>query len=86
MEQPSPVFPLETQGLISVDKQTGDARLRRVTLTPAGRAEFMTYDGLSDELAVSMLAPLGQARRDRLVTAMTEVETSDPGSDPGRAR
>jgi GNAT superfamily N-acetyltransferase len=34
----------------------------------------MTYDGLSDELAVSMLSPLGEAQRERLVDAMAEVE------------
>ncbi len=86
---------LETQGLISVEKQPGDARLRHVSLTTGGRAEFMTYDGLSDDLAVSMLAPLGQTQRDRLVAAMAEVErliraatldvcVEDPRSDDAR--
>lgn len=65
---------LEAQGLISVLKQTRDGRRRRVTLTPKGRAEFATYEGLSDQLAESILAPLGATQRDRLVTAMAEVE------------
>src|SRR2546423_13180671 len=39
---------LEAQGLILVHKQAGDGRLRRVSLTPEGCAEFATYDGLSD--------------------------------------
>jgi DNA-binding MarR family transcriptional regulator/GNAT superfamily N-acetyltransferase len=64
---------LEAQGLILVHKQFGDGRLRRVSLTPKGHAEFATYEALSDELAESILAPLGAAQRDRLVTAMAEV-------------
>jgi DNA-binding MarR family transcriptional regulator/GNAT superfamily N-acetyltransferase len=65
---------LETQGLITVRRQTGDGRLRRVSLTSKGRAELATYDGLSDELAESILAPLSTGQRNRLVTAMAEVE------------
>ena len=65
---------LEAQGLVVVHKQTGDGRLRRVSLTPEGQAEFATYDRLSDDLAESMLTPLGPAQRDRLVNAMAEVE------------
>src|SRR5262249_40482720 len=65
---------LEAQGLILVHKQTGDGRLRQVNLTPEGCAELATYDELSDKLAESILAPLGPAQRDRLVTAMAEVE------------
>jgi DNA-binding MarR family transcriptional regulator/GNAT superfamily N-acetyltransferase len=65
---------LEAQGLVSVNRQAGDGRRRRVNLTPRGLAEFATYDGLSDELAESILAPLGAAQRDRLVSAMGEVE------------
>jgi DNA-binding MarR family transcriptional regulator/GNAT superfamily N-acetyltransferase len=65
---------LEAQGLVSVRRQAGDGRRRRVSLTTKGHAELATYDGLSDELAQSILAPLGAAQRDRLVSAMTEVE------------
>jgi DNA-binding MarR family transcriptional regulator/N-acetylglutamate synthase-like GNAT family acetyltransferase len=65
---------LEVQGLLVVRKQTDDGRLRRVSLTRKGRAELATYDGLSDELAQSMLAPLGSVQRERLVAAMAEVE------------
>jgi DNA-binding MarR family transcriptional regulator/GNAT superfamily N-acetyltransferase len=65
---------LETQGLISIHMQTEDRRQRRVSLTPKGHAEFATYVGLSDQLAESILAPLDAAQRDRLVTAMSEVE------------
>jgi DNA-binding MarR family transcriptional regulator/GNAT superfamily N-acetyltransferase len=65
---------LETQGLITVRRQTGDGRQRHVSLTSKGRAELATYDGLSDELAESILAPLSAGQRNRLVTAMAEVE------------
>ncbi len=65
---------LEAQGLISLRQQTADGRLRHVSLTPKGQAEFATYDGLSDALASSILAPLEPAQRDRLVAAMAEVE------------
>ena len=65
---------LEAQGLILVEKQGEDGRRRRVSLTPNGHAELDTYDRLSDELAASLLAPLGAVQRDRLVAAMAEVE------------
>ena len=65
---------LERQGLITVARQAGDGRRRRISLTRKGRREFATYDRLSDELAASLLIPLDPARRDRLVAAMAEVE------------
>jgi GNAT superfamily N-acetyltransferase len=45
-----------------------------VTLTRKGRAELSKYDGLSDTLAASMLAPLDDRQRERLVDAMAQVE------------
>jgi DNA-binding MarR family transcriptional regulator/GNAT superfamily N-acetyltransferase len=65
---------LEAQHLIVVRKQAGDGRLRRVTLTPEGLAELAAYDRLSDDLAQAMLSRLSAVQRDRLVTAMAEVE------------
>jgi DNA-binding MarR family transcriptional regulator/N-acetylglutamate synthase-like GNAT family acetyltransferase len=65
---------LEAQGLIGVRRHAGDARLRRVSLTPKGHAEFATYEDLSDDLAKSILTPLGPTQRERLVAAMNEVE------------
>jgi DNA-binding MarR family transcriptional regulator/predicted GNAT family acetyltransferase len=65
---------LEEQNLVALQKQGGDGRMRRVTLTRKGRAELTKYDGLSDTLAASMLAPLDDRRRERLVDAMAEVE------------
>ena len=51
-----------------------DARIRTVRLTGAGQAERALLDGRSDELAHDMLAPLDPRQRERLVTAMAEVE------------
>ena len=65
---------LEAQGLVKTHRRTGDARVRRVVLTPKGRTERATYDSLSDELAASFLSPLDPVQRDRLVNAMAEVE------------
>lgn len=64
---------LERQKLVSVEKSARDARARRALLTAAGRKEFRAYDRLSDDLAASFLTPLDEARRARLVAAMSEV-------------
>ena len=65
---------LKTQGLITVAKDDGDGRRRRVSLTRKGDVERAAYDRLSDRLAASMLEALDEAERGRLATAMGEVE------------
>src|SRR3954447_15989677 len=65
---------LEGEGLVVVEPGTGDRRVRTVRLTPAGRAECAVLDRESDALADSLLAPLGDAQRERLVDAMGTVE------------
>jgi len=65
---------LEAQGLVQTDAHGSDGRVRRVVLTPKGRAERATYDALSDELAMSFLRTLDPAQHDCLVSAMAEVE------------
>lgn len=65
---------LEAAGLVSVGAGDDDRRVRRARLTPAGRAEHALLDRRSDDLARALLAPLGDAQRRRLVTAMGEVE------------
>lgn len=65
---------LETDGLVTVEPQPRDRRVRTVRLTDAGRAERAVLDGRSDELAGSLLEPLNTAQRDRLVAAMAEVD------------
>jgi DNA-binding MarR family transcriptional regulator/GNAT superfamily N-acetyltransferase len=65
---------LETDGLIKVETDSGDGRVRTARLTAAGRAERSVLDQGSDELACSLLAPLSERQRERLVTAMAQVE------------
>jgi DNA-binding MarR family transcriptional regulator/predicted GNAT family acetyltransferase len=65
---------LKRQGLIVLARASGDGRRRRVSLTRKGGAERAAYDRLSDDLAASMLAPLGPSQRSRLLSAMGEVE------------
>jgi GNAT superfamily N-acetyltransferase/DNA-binding MarR family transcriptional regulator len=68
---------LEADGLATVgpaDRTGGDGRVRTATLTDAGRAEWVELDKRSDELAWSILEPLTEQRRERLATAMAEVE------------
>lgn len=65
---------LEQQGLVQVEESTDDARVRRVHLTEAGRAERAALDQLSDEFGLSLLQPLSEEQRTRLTSAMAEVE------------
>jgi len=65
---------LEASGLVRVEPSEHDGRVRTARLTPAGLAERVLLDRGSDELARSFLEPLSESRRERLVTAMAEVE------------
>ncbi|MGH4028828.1 GNAT family N-acetyltransferase [Actinomycetota bacterium Odt1-20B] len=65
---------LEGDGLVTVEQRPEDRRVRTVRLTRAGRAERQLVDGLSDELAASLLEPLNSRQRARLVAAMAEVD------------
>jgi DNA-binding MarR family transcriptional regulator len=65
---------LEAQGLVAVETDPADRRVRRARLTRTGLAERAALDRLSDDLARSILEPLDERRRTRLVTAMEEVE------------
>jgi DNA-binding MarR family transcriptional regulator/N-acetylglutamate synthase-like GNAT family acetyltransferase len=65
---------LETAGLVTVRPSSEDRRVRSVQLTAAGRRERAVLDRRSDDLARSLLAPLSDAQRARLVAAMAEVE------------
>jgi DNA-binding MarR family transcriptional regulator/GNAT superfamily N-acetyltransferase len=64
---------LEAQGLVHVRPVREDARRRRAQLTATGLAERIAYDGGSDDLARSLLSPLGEQQRKQLVGAMAEV-------------
>lgn len=65
---------LEADGLVVVDDGGSDGRVRTARLTPAGLAEREELDCRSDEAAASILEPLSDRQRERLVAAMSEVE------------
>jgi DNA-binding MarR family transcriptional regulator/GNAT superfamily N-acetyltransferase len=65
---------LEDDGLVSVEPDTNDARVRRVVLTARGRREWLEIESRSEELAASVLAPLNERQRAQLVDAMATVE------------
>src|SRR3954468_9726531 len=64
---------LAREGLVEV-APGADRRPRSVALTAAGRAERAGLDRRSDELAESLLAPLSERQRRRLIDAMKTVE------------
>jgi DNA-binding MarR family transcriptional regulator/GNAT superfamily N-acetyltransferase len=65
---------LEAAGLVAVGPSREDGRVRTVRLTSEGRRERDELDRRSDELAQSLLEPLSESQRVRLVAAMAEVE------------
>jgi DNA-binding MarR family transcriptional regulator/GNAT superfamily N-acetyltransferase len=65
---------LEAAGLVRVAPGPADRRIRVARLTPAGVSERALLDRRSDDLAVSILAPLDPGQRDELVAAMRTVE------------
>ena len=65
---------LERGGLAVTEADGGDARVRTVRLTPAGAAERRLLDQRSDALAWSLLEPLNDGHRARLLEAMTTVQ------------
>jgi DNA-binding MarR family transcriptional regulator len=65
---------LEQEGMITVGASEADGRRRTARLTVAGETERAEYDRRSDDAAASMLGPLSGRQRERLVTAMAEVE------------
>jgi DNA-binding MarR family transcriptional regulator/GNAT superfamily N-acetyltransferase len=65
---------LEADGLVLVGPSPTDGRVRTARLTRTGRAERRLLDRRSDELAASILEPLSAGQRERLTTAMAQVE------------
>jgi DNA-binding MarR family transcriptional regulator/predicted GNAT family N-acyltransferase len=65
---------LAGDGLITVTPSETDGRVRIAELTSAGRAERAELDRLSDGAAGAILGSLTGRQRDRLITAMAEVE------------
>lgn len=65
---------LEAQRLVTVRESRGDGRVRTARLTSLGRRERRELDRLSNQLAWSILDPLAEAQRERLVDAARTVE------------
>src|SRR5207247_11414994 len=65
---------LEAEGLIRTARSSGDARVRWVKLTPAGRKELAMLNRRSDQAAASLLSRLSEAQRPAFVAAMGVVE------------
>lgn len=64
---------LASKGLVSVRPAPDDDRVRHAFLTSAGIAEVEEMDRRSDEAAESILISLTESQRERLVSAMAEV-------------
>jgi GNAT superfamily N-acetyltransferase len=67
---------LENEGLLIVEVYPTDRRRRRVRLTAAGTAEVQELDRLSDLAAIEMLDKVPPSKRERLLSAIAEVERS----------
>ncbi|SRR5579884_1737001 len=65
---------LEQQGLIEVKASEHDGRVRLVQLTEEGVREREELDQRSDAFALSLLEPLSESQRAKLVEAMAQVE------------
>jgi DNA-binding MarR family transcriptional regulator len=65
---------LEADGLVTVAPRPSDRRVREARLTPAGRMERALLDQRSNEMVWALLAPLSGPQRERLVSAMSDVE------------
>jgi DNA-binding MarR family transcriptional regulator/N-acetylglutamate synthase-like GNAT family acetyltransferase len=64
---------LEADGLVTVQADTDDRRVRVARLTTAGKRERRALDRRSDGIAETILSPLSERQQERLVAAMTEV-------------
>jgi DNA-binding MarR family transcriptional regulator/GNAT superfamily N-acetyltransferase len=65
---------LENDGLVEVEQNGDDGRVRTARLTAQGLKERTVLDQRSDDLAASILDPLSESQRARLIAAMAEVE------------
>jgi DNA-binding MarR family transcriptional regulator len=65
---------LRNAGFVTVTVCESDKRARTARLTDQGKAERAILDQRAETLAWSMLEPLSQVRRERLVAAMEEVD------------
>ena len=70
------------RGFITTRRDRDDRRHTRLALTPAGRKAFAPLERKANDAVVGMLAPLGDARRKRVVDAMRVIRDSlDPAAE-----
>ncbi len=65
---------LESHGLVVVEKSDADGRVRIARLTIEGLRERAELDHRAEDFAWSLLEPLSESQRLKLVKAMAEVE------------
>jgi DNA-binding MarR family transcriptional regulator len=65
---------LEADGMARVEPSPADRRIRVARLTHAGLKEWAELDRRSDDFAASMLEPLDERDRERLVDSMRKVQ------------
>jgi len=65
---------LESDGMARVEPSSADRRIRVARLTGAGLKEWEELDRRSDEFAASLLEPLSERDRERLVDSMRTVQ------------
>ncbi len=65
---------LEKQGLVVVSTSEQDGRVRQIQLTAAGLQEREELEHRADDFAQSLLEPLSESQRAKLVDAMAQVE------------
>lgn len=69
---------LEAEGLVIVERDVSDRRVRKVRPTVAGERERNELDRLSTEFAETLLTPLCRSQRSDLTSAMEAVEALLP--------
>lgn len=67
------VHALAGKGLLEVEHDADDERVRRARLTEEGHAEVAETDQRAERVAEQILEPLSPSQRERLVAAMDEV-------------
>ncbi|MGJ4883783.1 MULTISPECIES: helix-turn-helix domain-containing GNAT family N-acetyltransferase [unclassified Bradyrhizobium] len=75
----------DEQGLITRTPLPTDRRQQQLGLTARGRQAYAKLDRSSQKEIAAMLAPLAPSVRDRLVGAMTTIETALEPQQPGRS-
>src|SRR5258706_2762131 len=69
------LYSLKRRGLVQAKRAAHDARHQHLTLTDKGRKAFTLIDSRSRDEMAQMLAPVKQAERGRLVSALRAVES-----------